>query len=293
MKLLVAAASLCTLCSASLAIVASDSAQYIDPPPNAIIGYLRNGTCVPIGERYALTANHVGVKAGHKIEIDGVNYTVSRVIAHPMAPSTDLKVLEIAGPPYFPRWVPVHPDPHAVPVNSTVYIGGFGKTTGAADGSCIDWADREERWATNNLEGHIGNWSWYRYDAEMPNEGMAAVYDSGSPLIVADDGACSVAVLAVASTASTATGPTCDGHTAHYTEVDPVWLLPFTGPRCEGDLDADGDTDVMDFAVLVSNFGNHADDAGCLTYRSGDLDQNGVLDLDDVSILILSFGCRD
>lgn len=288
----IAGAVVCTISSASLAIVVVDPSQYIARPPNAIIGHLRNGTCVPIGDRYALTANHVGVKAGQPIDIDGQRYIISRVIRHPQAPSVDLKVLQIDGPPFFPRWMPVHPDPNSVPAGTPVYIGGFGVTTDGVQGDCVLWGARDERWAMNNLEGHIGQWSWYRFDTEVPNEGMAAVYDSGSPLIVADDSNCNLWIVGVASTATSgSTGPSCDGHTAQYTNVDPLWLLPYTGPRCDGDLDADGDTDVMDFSVLVTNFGDNPDRSACTNYQLGDLNEDGSLDLNDVSIMILNFGC--
>jgi hypothetical protein len=292
MKPLVAAIGVCTISSASLAIVVANSSQYIDRPTNAIVGKLKNGTCVPIGERFALTADHVGVKAGWTVEIDGQTYTISRVIHHPNAPSIDLKVIEIAGPPYFTSWMPVNPDPSSVPTGVPIYIGGYGVTSGEVDGTCVQWSDRAERWAMNNLEGHVGHWSWYRFDMELANEGIAAVYDSGSPLLVADDSNCTLSVVGVASSATSgSTGPSCDGHTAYYTEVDPLWLAQYEGPMCEGDLDADGDTDISDFATLAMNFGSAAADAPCVTYRNGDLNENGILDLDDVNIMIVNFGC--
>ena len=294
MNLFVVAAAACTISSASFAIVVADPSQYIDRPQNAIVGRLNNGTCVPIGDRFALTADHVGAKAGQAVLVDGQAYPIVRVFRHPSAPSMDLKVIEISGPPYFSTWVPVHPDPGSVPVGVPVYIGGYGVTSGDVEGTCVQWGPRQERWAMNNLEGHVSHWSWYRFDMELPNEGMAAVYDSGSPMMVSDGYECSLSVVGVASTATSgSTGPSCDGHVAQYTEVDPLWLAQYTGPHCQGDLDGDADTDVSDFAVLATNFASAGGGVDCMSYRSGDLNQDGVLDLDDVNILIINFGCGD
>jgi hypothetical protein len=293
MNVAIAAATLLSITTASLGVVVAGEDQYIERPDGAVVGRLGGGSCVPIGAHFALTANHVFASRGKTILLNGMSYTIKNVYPHPDAPSVDLKVVEIYESKPFPEWVQIHPDPFSVQPGTPVYIGGWGKVASDVNGACVDWGNRLERWAMNEIEGHIaGTWSWYRFDIENPNEGIAAVYDSGSPMLVADPDECMMALVGVATSATSgAEGPSCDNHTAHYVNVDPVWLAPFSGAACPGDLDMDGDTDVQDFSILLANFGAVTTVDACPLPARGDLNFDGVLDVDDVAIFVTDFGC--
>ncbi len=276
------------LSPAAIGICVIDPAQYIDRPATAVVGRLGGGTCVPIGARYALTANHVGVGANSRIRIGDKSYPVAATYPHPNAPGTDLKVVEIDGPPYFDEWAHVHPDPLSVPVGSIVYIGGTGHGYGKPMGTCAEWGDRAEHWAMNEIEGFLaGAYVWYRFDEEVPHEGIATSFDSGSFLGYDDPETCRITLLGIATSATTTGGPTCDGNSAYYALVDPDWLAPYTGALCEGDLDGDGDTDIADFMLLASSYSA----TSCSMRAQGDLNADGRVDILDFAILSGAFGC--
>lgn len=291
----IVAAAICALFAApSNAIIVVDPADYIERPPNAVIARLNNGTCVPIGARFALTADHVFASESQFVYYKGQYFGIQAVYRHPEAPAIDLKVIELRPQHRFDQWVELHPDPNTVPIGSPVVIGGWGYTAGDPDGSCFEWGPREERWATNRLSGHVaGRWSFYRFDTELPYEGIAANYDSGSFLGISPDG-CDMFLLGIATSASSgSTPPTCDNDTAHYVQVDNEWLEPFTGPTCRGDVDADGDTDVYDYFAFVQAFNGDSKGSDCGTRTNGDLNHDGNIDLNDFNILISDFGCFD
>lgn len=275
------------------AIVVTNTSQYIQRPTNALVGRLGGGSCVPIGARYALTANHVGVSNSAKIVLNGIYYPVLRTFSHPNAPTIDMKIVEIKGPPFFEDWVPLHPAPTSVPIHSTVYIGGTGFDTGEPSGTCIAWGVRAEHWATNQVEGYLTAtvpYAWYRFDREVPHEGMATLYDSGSPMFAIDPDGCRLYLMGIATSASTASGPTCDGHTAYYLLVTDPWLQQFTGAVCAGDLDRDGDTDLADFGILLDEINGAS--VGCGSRLLGDLNDDGRISVADFGILSTDFGCQ-
>lgn len=55
-------------------------------------------------------------------------------------------------------------------------------------------------------------------------------------------------------------------------------------PPCPGDLDADGDVDITDLSILLSQFGTTG------TGLSGDLDADGDVDITDLATLLSAFG---
>lgn len=57
--------------------------------------------------------------------------------------------------------------------------------------------------------------------------------------------------------------------------------------RCFGDVDGDNDTDVFDFGVFATYFGQ-----AVAPYTSGDFDGSGFVDVFDFSIFAADFGCR-
>ena len=57
-------------------------------------------------------------------------------------------------------------------------------------------------------------------------------------------------------------------------------------PGCLGDLDGDGDTNVFDFAIFATNFGQTVP-----PNTAGDFDGNGAVNVFDFSIFAIDFGC--
>ncbi len=65
---------------------------------------------------------------------------------------------------------------------------------------------------------------------------------------------------------------------------DDLSLVPYT--RCTGDLDGDGDVNLTDLAILLSNYGM----TGGAEYEDGDLDEDGDVDLTDLAGLLAVYG---
>jgi hypothetical protein len=71
-------------------------------------------------------------------------------------------------------------------------------------------------------------------------------------------------------------------------EGDGRWYaIIVTTPPCPGDLDADDDTDVFDFAIFTANFGR--DDVP--PYSHGDMDGNANVNVLDFGAFAGNFGC--
>lgn len=69
--------------------------------------------------------------------------------------------------------------------------------------------------------------------------------------------------------------------------ADVVILMENRGtPTCPGDVDADGDVDLADLAMLLGHFGT----AAMLGAADGDVDGNGIVDLVDLTLLLAGFG---
>lgn len=64
-------------------------------------------------------------------------------------------------------------------------------------------------------------------------------------------------------------------------------LRYFEAIECTADLDGDGDIDVLDFAVLASQFGWE----GGVGQRASDYDNDGDVDVLDFAVLVSEFGC--
>ncbi len=56
---------------------------------------------------------------------------------------------------------------------------------------------------------------------------------------------------------------------------------------CIGDFDADTDTDVLDFAVFLTDLFGHAVTPG----DPGDLNGDGSIDVLDFALFVADFGC--
>lgn len=78
------------------------------------------------------------------------------------------------------------------------------------------------------------------------------------------------------------------GGSGLWIEAGPLPVLASAAPpRCPGDVDGNGGTDVVDFAIFVANFGegSHA------TRQQGDLTGDGEVDIFDFTIIVGDFGC--
>jgi hypothetical protein len=60
-------------------------------------------------------------------------------------------------------------------------------------------------------------------------------------------------------------------------------------PRCTGDINADGVTDVYDFVELAGSFGT----PGGATREDGDLNEDGAVNATDFGIFATNFGCQE
>ena len=58
-------------------------------------------------------------------------------------------------------------------------------------------------------------------------------------------------------------------------------------PACPGDIDGDGDTDVFDFAILASNFGQ----SFIVPFTNGDINGDGTVNVLDFGTFAGNFGC--
>ena len=58
------------------------------------------------------------------------------------------------------------------------------------------------------------------------------------------------------------------------------------GGTCPGDLDGDGDVDISDLAILLSNYVT----ASGATYEQGDLDSDGDVDINDLTAMLSYYG---
>jgi hypothetical protein len=68
--------------------------------------------------------------------------------------------------------------------------------------------------------------------------------------------------------------------------ADVVVLLKNTAARHAGDVNLDGQVNLNDLAILLSNFGTTSG----ATQDEGDLDLNGTIDLNDLALLLSTFG---
>ena len=85
-----------------------------------------------------------------------------------------------------------------------------------------------------------------------------------------------------------------DGSTIGFILVDPTaglnyssYVFRFPPPPCSGDLDGNGTTDVLDFAIFGANFGA----TGLIPNTGGDFDGDGDVDIFDFGIFLGDFGC--
>ena len=66
-----------------------------------------------------------------------------------------------------------------------------------------------------------------------------------------------------------------------------AWISATGEPACQADLDADRDTDVLDFSIFAASFGL----SGLGPYAFADLDGNGTVDVLDFALFAAGFGC--
>ncbi|MEM8835174.1 MAG: hypothetical protein AAGD00_05065 [Planctomycetota bacterium] len=187
--------TLATLSAPALGIITTGDG--LDLGERTFVGQFRSGTAVAVGERWVITAGHVGYRPGSSVILNGERYDTERAVP---VPGADLMLIQTS------RNLPgYHGLADGVDRGDRVILKGTGLVAGEGDGSSIDWSGRRASLAGENvIEGFHNGRLAIRFDAgrdALPNEATFAKHDSGSGLFIENtDGTLSLAGIAVGAT---------------------------------------------------------------------------------------------
>lgn len=107
------------------------------------MAWLDGASAVPISENVLLTAKHIGARLGSRVTINDETFLVDRVINHPKA---DLTIVRVKGT--LPLW---YPWAAQVRKGDRIVIGGTGKLTFIQDDLFVWSSLRAEKWGENEV----------------------------------------------------------------------------------------------------------------------------------------------
>lgn len=187
--------TLATLGAPAMGIITAG--EGLDLGERTFVGQFRSGSAVAVGERWVITAGHVGYRPGSTLVLNGQRYDTERAV---QVPGADLMLVQTS------QTLPGYHDiAGGIDRGDRVVLKGTGLVAGDADGSSIDWSGRRAPLAGENIiDGFHNGRLAIRFDAgsdALPNEATFARHDSGSGLFVENpDGTLSLAGIAVGAT---------------------------------------------------------------------------------------------
>lgn len=189
-------------------------------------GYIASwggASAVAVGERWLLSARHVGGGVGGGATLAGESFVADRIVDNR---TEDLQLIHVDRA--LPGWHELATADHAVVPGQPVLLGGFGYRAGSglADGTGYDWSGGPgEAWGRNRAD-QVGGRVLIRFDspgsaAAEPREALFALSDSGGGLFTQGvDGVLRLAGIAVST--SSGFGSTRFGDYALAINID-VW----------------------------------------------------------------------
>jgi hypothetical protein len=199
------------------------------PPAQSYIGAWNGASGVAVGERWVLTARHVGGGVGQTFVMNDQAFVAAHVFPSPRA---DLALIHLADP--LPGWYELGPAPI---VGQRVLLGGHGLVAGPARADGFDWAGpTQEAWGANTVESARTSIS-VRFDAPgtdgaIDGEAIFALYDSGGGLFTVSDDNQSLHLVGIATGLSGPLGSSLFGSYAYALSLDSFqpWLSAFIHP---------------------------------------------------------------
>ena len=183
----------------------------MERPAWGMVGSWNGSSAVLIGDRWAITARHVGGIAGDALGVRGRAFIADEVVSHPAA---DVSLIRVRGA--FEAWHRVVTDAQA---DERLVLGGFGESAGAAIGN-EGWAwggPAGESWGENRLTATVNGLLAARFDladaAALQHESGLAAGDSGGGFFV--EGAGGTLLLAGVSIGVSVAGQTVNGATSY------------------------------------------------------------------------------
>jgi hypothetical protein len=229
-RIALAAAASFMVASPSAAVVVAPGGTFT-APANSFVGVWNGASGVAIGERWVLSARHVGGSAGSTFMMNGATYAAARVLAHPRA---DLLLVELDSS--LPGW---HETGSPPVVGQRVLMAGTGFVAGAETEDGYAWLDQRDGSATwgANIVVRTGLAIATVFDAPdlaIPGEAQYALYDSGGGLFTdSGEGQAQLVGIAIAITGGGRAGAARYGASSYSLSLDPylawIWTHAFPG----------------------------------------------------------------